>query len=240
MDAASFEPLAELLATSYTVLTSDPRGINRSSVDAERDVTPDERADDLAALIDHVGGGHAHVFGSSGGAVSALALLQRRGAPVRTVIAHEPPLGALLSDRDELYGRTEAMVSTYLAGDRVSAWHDFLDMADIAMPPEAFEAVFGATPEGREAADERFSFAHMEIPTTFWEPDLALLGASSSALVVAIGDESAGQLCDRTSRALAEAVGVTPTTFPGCHIGFIEDPDAFAAALRDVLDKRPA
>mgnify|MGYP001032295736 CR=1 FL=1 len=33
MDAGAFGPLADLLAGDYTVLTTDPRGINRSPVD---------------------------------------------------------------------------------------------------------------------------------------------------------------------------------------------------------------
>ena len=32
--------------------------------------------------------------------------------------------------------------------------------------------VFGAPPEGQQATDERFSFEHMEMSTTFWLPDL--------------------------------------------------------------------
>ncbi|MQA13433.1 MAG: hypothetical protein GEV09_04440 [Pseudonocardiaceae bacterium] len=37
--------------------------------------------------------------------------------------------------------------------------------------------------------------------------------------------ESAGQICDRTSTALAAALGIEPTMFPGGHIAFAEDPD---------------
>ena len=48
MDSASFTPLADLLADDYTVLTTDPRGINRSPVDDPgQDSTPQIRADDL-------------------------------------------------------------------------------------------------------------------------------------------------------------------------------------------------
>ena len=47
--------------------------------------------------------------------------------------------------------------------------------------------------------------------------------------MVGIGEESTGQLCDRTSPALAAALGIEPTMFPGDHIGFAEDPDRFAA-----------
>jgi len=79
MDARSFAPLAELLATDHTVLTTDPRGINRSTVDdPDADATLDRRADDLARLITHLDAGPAAVLGSSGGAVSALALAQSR------------------------------------------------------------------------------------------------------------------------------------------------------------------
>jgi pimeloyl-ACP methyl ester carboxylesterase len=55
MDAASFAPLADLLATDHTVLTPDPRGINRSTLDdPDRDSTPQLRADDLSRLLVHL------------------------------------------------------------------------------------------------------------------------------------------------------------------------------------------
>lgn len=75
MDARSFSPLAELFATEHTVLTTDPRGINRSPVDdPDGDSTPQLRAEDLSRLLTHLDAGAATVFGSSGGAVTALAL----------------------------------------------------------------------------------------------------------------------------------------------------------------------
>ncbi len=38
-----------------------------------------------------------------------------------------------------------------------------------------------------------------------------------------------------STRALAAELGVEPTMFPGDHIGFAEDPAAFATRLRAVL-----
>ena len=236
MDAAAFAPLAELLASEFTVLTSDPRGINRSRVhDEDRDVSPDERADDLAALISRVGVGPVTVLGSSGGAVSALALAQRRPDLVATVVAHEPPLVELLPDRALLRRRTEAMVQQYIAGDRIGGWREFLDIANIAMPGEVFDDVFGSAPEGRAADDERFSFEHMELATSSWLPDVDALRRGTTRIVIGIGEDSAGELCDRASRALADALGLTPVGFPGGHIGFVEDADTFADRLREVL-----
>jgi len=57
-------------------------------------------------------------------------------------------------------------------------------------------------------------------------------------VLVGLGEESDGQLCDRTSRALAAELGIEPTLFPGGHIGFAEDPASFAPRLRAVLRER--
>lgn len=236
MDAASFAPAADLLAADYLVVTSDPRGINRSSVqDPGQEATPDQRADDLARLLEHLDAGPAAVIGSSGGAVSALALAQSRPDLVHTVVAHEPPLAVLLDDRDEIRVATERCVATYLAGDRRGYWQQFLQIADIHVPDDVFEMFFAGPLEGREAADELFAVERMEMATTFWNPDLAALRKASARVVVGVGEDSAGELCDRASRALASALGVEPTMFPGGHIAFVDDPTAFAERAREVL-----
>ncbi|SCL37580.1 Pimeloyl-ACP methyl ester carboxylesterase [Micromonospora pallida] len=236
MDAAAFVPLADLLAVDHTVLTTDPRGIHRSRVDdPDRDSTPEMRADDLSRLVAHLDAGPAVVLGSSGGAVSALAFAQAHPGQVHTVIAHEPPLDELLDDREELRARTEEMVATYLAGDPVGAWRQFLAVANIQLPEEVTEAMFGGERDPQAVADEHFQYAHMLIPTTRWQPDLAALRASATRIVVGIGEESTGQLCDRTSRALAAGLGLAPTMFPGDHIGFVDAPERFAVRLREVL-----
>jgi hypothetical protein len=98
--------------------------------------------------------------------------------------------------------------------------------------------MFGGPPNPQQVADERFSFEHMERPTTRWQPDLAALRSGSPRVVVGIGEQSSGQLCDRTSRALAATLGIEPTMFPGGHIGFVEAPDTFATRLRTVLRQR--
>jgi pimeloyl-ACP methyl ester carboxylesterase len=239
MDAASFAAAAHLLANDYTVVTSDPRGIAHSTVeDRERDVTPATRADDLARLLVHVDGGPVTVFGSSGGAVSALCLLQTRPELVSLVIAHEPPLAMLVDDRDQLRREHEDLTATYLAGDRRAYWTKFLRIANIYLPDDLFDTYFGTPVSGSAADDEQFAVLHMDMPTTFWEPDLDALRRQKGTLVIGIGRDSADQLCDRTSRALAARVGVEPTIFPGDHTGFAQDADAFAAFLRDLLHQR--
>ncbi|RBM11528.1 alpha/beta hydrolase [Prauserella sp. PE36] len=236
MDARSFEPLADLLAADHTVLTTDPRGINRSKVDDPgRDSTPEQRADDLSRLLTHLGAGPAAVLGSSGGAVSVLALAQAHPEQVHTVIAHEPPLDELLADREELRERTEDIIATYLAGDALGAGRKFLAVANIHLPDEVVEHMFGGEQGPQDAADAHFQYAHMLRPTTRWVPDFDRLRSGSPRIVVGIGEESGGQLCERTSLALADGLGIAPTRFPGDHVGFAEDPGAFDTRLRAVL-----
>jgi pimeloyl-ACP methyl ester carboxylesterase len=235
MDARSFAALADLLAVDHTVLTTDPRGIFRSTVhDRDQDSTAEMRADDLARLIAHVDSGPAAaVLGFSGGAVSALALAQAHPERVRTVIAHEPPLLELLDDREQQRVATEDIIATHLAGDVRGAFVKFLANAGIALPDEVITAMLPADAQSRADAD--FQYAHMIRPTTRFVPDAAVLRAGPTRVIVGIGEESAGEVCDRTSRALAATLGLKPTMFPGGHIGFAEDPEAFAVRLRAVL-----
>lgn len=236
MDARAFAPLADLLAVDHSVLTTDPRGIFRSTVDdRDADSTPEQRADDLARLIAHVDRGPAVALGSSGGAVSVLALAQAHPESVRAVIAHEPPLDELVEDREELRKRTDEMIATYLGGDPRGAFRQFLAIANIQLPEEVIEMIVGGERDAQAVADEHFQYAHMLLPTVSFVPDLATLRAGRPRIVVGIGQESTGQLCDRTSRALAAGLGVEPTMFPGDHIGMVEDPAAFEVRLREVL-----
>jgi pimeloyl-ACP methyl ester carboxylesterase len=236
MGAAAFEPLADLLADDFSVVTSDPRGINSSTVaDRETASTPDDRAGDLAVLLDHLDLGPVSLFGSSGGAVSALALVQQRPDLVATVIPHEPPLIELLDDRDELRAAEHALVDLYREGDRRAYWERFLQVAGIELPPGVFEMLFGGEPTPQELSDERFGVEQMQLPTVTWLPNLAALAGSQVRIVPAVGAQSAGQLCDRTTRALAGALDLAVAVLPGDHTGFAEDPTAFAPALTRVI-----
>ncbi|WP_112239865.1 alpha/beta fold hydrolase [Kribbella monticola] len=236
MGARSFEPLADLIASDYTVLTTDPRGIDRSSLsDPDQDSTPELRAEDLSALLTEVDAGPAIVFGSSGGAITALAFAQAYPDQVRAVIAHEPPLCELLEDRDELRAGTEKLIATYLDGDILGAWSQFMAQANIDLPPGVLEMMFGPDRPAKQLADERRWFEHELRWTTTWQPDLPVLRAGHPRIIAAIGEASTNQLCDRTTRALATALNIEPTLFPGGHTAFADNPTTFTPHLLKAL-----
>src|SRR5437667_312609 len=91
MGAAGFATLATHF-TDRTVVTYDPRGVERSKrTDPDLEVTPEMHAADVQAVIEAVGAGPVDMFASSGGAVNALALVAAHPKLVRTLVAHEPP-----------------------------------------------------------------------------------------------------------------------------------------------------
>src|SRR4029453_17176130 len=98
-DGGHFDALADLLSDEFTFITYDRRGNGRSPAPAGWTTTsPEEQADDAAALIDSLVVGPAAVFGTSSGGNFALWMLTRHPAIVRGTILHEPGVYALLDD----------------------------------------------------------------------------------------------------------------------------------------------
>ncbi len=232
MAAAEFAPLAHALADDHTVVTADPRGVAGSTVDdPTKDSTPEVRADDVAAILDDLGAASADVFGSSGGAVTALALVSRHPDRVRTVVAHEPPLLELLPDADEQRAATEDIIATFSSDGMFAAWGKFMANAGFDMPSGGpAGAPEMPAPSEQELRDAAHFFEHELRATTRYLPDVEAL--KTGQVVVGLGEESGHLLTQRTTAALADLLGVQPTMFPGDHGGFMGAPGAFADALR--------
>lgn len=85
------------LPGSLRAIVYDRRGSGRSQRTRER-LTRRLHEDDLAAVIEALGPGPAHVVGNSYGAATALGLAARRPELFRSLLAHEPPLPAIVGD----------------------------------------------------------------------------------------------------------------------------------------------
>ena len=98
MTAGGFATLASYFP-DRTVITYDPRGLGRSTrKDGRADNAPTVQAGDVYAVIEAIGAGPVEMFASSGGAVTALALVAAYPRDVTTLAAHEPPLIPVLPD----------------------------------------------------------------------------------------------------------------------------------------------
>jgi pimeloyl-ACP methyl ester carboxylesterase len=249
MEAAAFGTLAGQF-TDRTVVTYDPRGAGRSKrTDGALETTTEEQADDLHRLILAVGTGPVDIFGSSGGAVNALALVTRHPEQVRTLVAHEPPSAQPLPDRDEVLATCAAIHETYLRAGFGPAMAKFIALASYPGPlPAGFAdqpgpdpASFGLPAEDDGSRDHPLVGLNM-ISTPGYSHDFEALGAAPVRIVIGVGTQSASMLAGRAGTAVAERLGTAPVTFPGGHDGFVGgehggmgEPDAFAAILREVL-----
>jgi pimeloyl-ACP methyl ester carboxylesterase len=249
MGAAGFGTLATHF-TDHTIVTYDPRGVERSErKDLDLEVTPEVHAADLRAVIEAVGGGPVDVFATSGGAVNALALVAAHSGLVRTLVAHEPPAAGVLPDATDALAACRAVHETYQQHGWGHGMAHFIALvslrgpvpADFAPQPAPDPAMFGMPTDDDGARDDLMLGSNI-ITVTHHRPDVDALRAASTRIVLAAGAGSDGELAHRGAEAVAELLGTSPVTFPGDHSGFLGgeygqtgEPDAFAARLREVL-----
>jgi pimeloyl-ACP methyl ester carboxylesterase len=249
MGAGGFGTLASHFA-DRTVVTYDPRGVERSTKDdPATESTPEQHAEDIHRIIAELGGGPVDLFASSGGAVNALALVAKHPADVRTLVAHEPPLAAVVPDREGALAVCEAVARSYQERGFGAGMAHFITIVShqgpmttaFAAQPGPDPAMFGMPADDDGTRTDALLFQNL-ITCTHFEPDFEALKAASTRIVMAAGVESAGQLACRGAEAAAQRLGVTVEPFPSDHGGFLGgeygqagDPDAFAAMLREVL-----
>jgi pimeloyl-ACP methyl ester carboxylesterase len=249
MGAGGFATLAGHF-TDRTVVTYDPRGVERSKkADDTSKSTPDQHADDLHRLISKLGAAPIEMFASSGGAVNALALVARHPEQVRTLVAHEPPAAQVLPDRELALAACADVHETYLRAGMGSAMAKFIALVsyegpigpDYAGRPAPVPAMFGLPTQDDGSRNDPLLMQNM-ISCTHFQFDFSALKAASTRIVIAAGAEGIGTLANRAAIAVAARLGKSPVTFPSNHGGFLGgeygqqgDPDAFATTLRKVL-----
>jgi pimeloyl-ACP methyl ester carboxylesterase len=139
-DADFFAGIAGLLAGRYTVVTYDPRGNSRSSLEGlPEDYRTEVHGDDAFRLLDATGTEPAYVFGNSGGTLVALELAARHPDTVRTLVTHEPPAVELLPDAAQHRAFSQEVYDTYRRDGLRPAMQKFLAYAglDSGSPPGA-------------------------------------------------------------------------------------------------------
>jgi pimeloyl-ACP methyl ester carboxylesterase len=250
MTAEGFSALASHFP-DRTVVTYDPRGLGRSTrKDGRVENTPTLQAEDVHALIAELGAGPVELFGSSGGAITALALVTAHPGDVTTLVAHEPPLIPVLPDAERADRARAGVRDAYETGGWGAGMAAFMAMAswqgeytdEFFARPAPDPAMFGlpAEDDGRRG-DPLLSDRSWAV--SGYEPDAGALAAAPTRIVIAVGEESAGTFTARTAQAAAALLGQDAVVFPSHHGGFVGGdtpyagkPEAFAQRLRGVLD----
>ncbi|MBC3194104.1 alpha/beta hydrolase [Pseudonocardia sp. C8] len=250
MDASGFRALAAQLP-DRRVVAYDPRGLGRSTRrDGRTDNDPHVQAADVHALIGAIGG-PVDLLASSGGAVTALTLVEAHPDDVRVLVAHEPPLIGELPDsgaawrawRDvrEVYD-TKGWGAGMAAFISYTSWSGpFTEEYFAAGPPDP--AAFGLPTDDDGSRDDPL-LSDRSAAVLRVVPDAGALAAAPTRVVLAVGEETGDTCTARTTRALAARLGQDVVVFPSHHGGFAGDefgypgkPAEFAARLVEVLDQ---
>ncbi|MEU0159572.1 alpha/beta hydrolase [Streptomyces sp. NPDC006261] len=262
-DAGIYDAIATDLADRWTVATFDPRGYSRSPLDGPvTDQSPATHADDVARLIGLLSpdGAPAALFGSSSSAVVALDAPARHPGRLSRVVAHEPPVVALLPDpdagralfsavrkafrQDGVAAATATMAARLAPEETTASGPEQVAAADQAPTQEqASTSEQAPTQEQAPTPEQTATFRrmhanlpvfleHVLCPFSGHAPDLM---AAAAQLAVGVGRDSRALLPAVAAEGLARRVDAGVAEFPGGHIGLAEDPRVFGARLRDVL-----
>ncbi|WP_423509441.1 alpha/beta fold hydrolase [Streptomyces xinghaiensis] len=234
-DRSDAKKLAGLLAEHFTVVNYDRRGRGASADGAAYAV--EREIEDIAALIDHVGGS-ASVFGSSSGAVLALRAAAA-GLGVDRLALYEPPFSVAGDDFGPPPGfaeRIEALLAQDRRGEAVKefmvkaqgmsavmvgwmrlmsgVWSSLKGLAH-TLPYDI--AVMGDTQQGKPLSPEPWSAASV--------PTLVLTGSKSPAGFQRAARALTGVLPDASHRTLNGlnhgAVVMAPKKLAPELIGFL-------------------
>lgn len=228
-EAGAARMLVDELAVTHRVITYDRRGIGRSPAgDVPR--TLDGHADDAASLLTDTG--PAAVVGVSIGAVIGLRLAVRHPQRVATLIAHEPPLPALVRDDD----RAAALDRV----ERLVARDEFLPalrlMAELTTGGDPVEPGYRPEPPETDPEAGLRHFLRHDVPavrSARIDPDEVT--ASGVRVVPTGGLESRGRWEHHCAEVLAARIGRGLVELPGGHDGPVTHPVAGAAALRGLV-----
>jgi pimeloyl-ACP methyl ester carboxylesterase len=237
--------------TDRTVVTYDPRGVERSvKVDDTTESNPDQHADDLRRVIEAVDAGPVDILASSGGAVNALALVAKHPELVRTLVAHEPPAARVLPEGEVAVAACRDIGATYQISGMGPAMAKFIAivMYDGPLPenyldqPAPDPAQFGLPTDDGGSRNDPLLGQNM-VTCTLYEHDFDALRQASTRIVIGVGEESGNNLAGRAGKGVADKLGLTPVVFAGGHDGFLGgeygstgQPEPFAAKLREVLE----
>jgi pimeloyl-ACP methyl ester carboxylesterase len=231
-DAETFDLLAEHLVAHYTIVTYDRRGLTRSPLDdPDQAIEIATHGDDACRLLAALSPAPAHVFGSSIGALIGLDLALHHPEQVRLLVAHEPPLGQLLSeaerptvDMQEIARREGGAAAIKALAASIGV--QYADREPGVTLPQETE---------RSAANRDFFVTHDVGAVGRYRLDIAALQTTPARIIPAGGEAGRSYFPYLCACRLAERLGTTLVEFPGHHAGYVSHPLAFAERLRAVL-----
>jgi len=237
-DHTAWEFLRPHLSQHFRVLAYDRRGHSLSER-PDTQVSKEEDAADLAALIEHLDLSPVHVVGGSFGGAIGLQLAIDRPELLLSLIALEPPLFVTVKDPEAAKVASEAMA-------RINAVGNVLGTSDLERGTRQFvESLLG--PGAWEEAPEMMRQKMIDVAPTFLDEtldpnwpsiDLGELANFEAPVLLTAGELTAPEfpaVVDELARALPNAQKMT---LPGIgHSLSRSQPDEFLALVRKFIEE---
>ena len=231
-DAGHFEAFADLLADEFMVVSYDRRGCGRSPAPRGwRTTSPEEQAEDAAALLAALGAAPAAVFGTSSGAVFGLCLLVRHPDAACGAILHEPALFALHDDPAAVRLPLKAAVADAMAEDgpakAIEPFWRYVAGNDgwIELAPALRERM-------RASAGTLFE-TELGSYELYLPDDEELRGVAERVRLLVSADGL--PVYTEMATRLGERLGVDVETTAGTHVAYHDHPWELTAAVRPLL-----
>lgn len=228
-DHTAWAALVAPLARSFRVVGYDRRGHTLS----QRGPGPAPRRqdeDDLAALIETLDYGPAHLVGTSYGAAISLAFAGRRPDLVRSVVAHEPPLISLVP-MPAVAAAFRSVQDQLAAGDIEGGTRRFFE--EVVLGPGGWELV--PEPIQRAAIGNAQTFLDLREDPDWAALDVDAVSRFPGRIVVTRGDVSPPWL-PQVAVAVADRIARESRIIPGAgHSPHLTQPEAFAALIEELI-----
>ena len=226
-DHNNFRAVVPGLAESFRVVAYDRRGHSRSERPAPLGSRRDQE-DDLAALIEALGLGPAHVAGTSFGSAIALGLAARRPDLVRSLIAHEPALPGLAAGGPAVLARIRAALARVERGDAEGGAREFLE--GVALGPGGWERL--PTPIRATMVANAAAVLEEQRDPDWAAVDGDVLSSAQLPVLLTQGGQSPTWFAEVVTALVIAIVGASVHRYPDAgHSPHITHPEAYVAAV---------
>ena len=246
VDCRVWDDVAPLLRGSFEVVVYDRRGHSLSTCPPGQGSVHDD-VDDLAALIDVLGVGPAHVAGASFGGSIALRLAACRPDALLSIAVHEPPLFDLLDrqaiEPSELTELTELRAHLCSVADRLEA-------GDLEGGARLYFDRVAHSPGGWPGLDPARRRALVETAPTYLDQyhdpdalriDLGDLGAFDGPALVTHGDRRPAFFRRMAEMVCTALPGARIELIPGtAHDPQVTHPGEYTRAIEEFASRRAA
>jgi len=235
-DHHNWDSVVTELSKTFRVLTYDRRGHSKSERLNEQG-NIEEDVSDLIALIEYLNLSPAHIAGNSGGAAIVLRTAARRPQVFKTLIAHEPPLFALLKEVPEaqpilqiVSNRIQAVASLIAKGENEEAAKLFVETIAFGegawqqLPAEVKQTfIYNAPTFYDEVQDSESLQIDTNKLTDFNKPALLTNGTESAPFFSWVVNKLANAI-PHAQRIIFEGAG---------HIPHMSNPEKYVEAVKN-------